>query len=170
MQYFRSECLASHNCYRAEHGTAPLVWSTSLASAAQLRAEQLAGAEPVKFDKDLGENVACLWGSELTGHKVSRIWYEAKKHYDYSAPRLTARSLPFCQVLWEGTREFATGAVTTKQGKHVVVARYHPPASVNRNQVARNVRAHITRQEPNRISADTRWSRHFLGKMRFACF
>ncbi|XP_031560007.1 titin-like isoform X3 [Actinia tenebrosa] len=138
---FRSECISAHNFYRSLHGTTPLVWSTRLADGAQKWAEQLASADSLTYSQErgIGENIACLWGSNVTGNKVTQIWYEESQNYDYSAPRVTPNNRPFCQVVWEGTRELGAGKASTKNGKQVVVARYHPPAS--RKQVEKNVKS-----------------------------
>lgn len=137
---FRSECIAAHNFYRSLHGTTPLVWSTRLADGAQKWAEQLASADSLTYSQErgVGENIACLWGSDVTGNKVTQIWYEESQNYDYSAPRVTPNNRPFCQVVWEGCRELGAGKAATKNGKQVVVARYHPP--VSRKQAEKNVK------------------------------
>lgn len=163
LQRFRNECVAAHNFYRAGHGTPPLCWSTRLAESAQNWAEQLASSGSLRYssEKDIGENLTCLWGSELNGQKVSRIWYEEGKYFDYNKPRVSSRTRSFCQVVWEGTRELGAGAAVTKHGKQIVVARYFPP--VNKKDVARNVKkARSTRD--NEPAYDTRWSRLYLGK------
>ncbi|EDO34552.1 predicted protein, partial [Nematostella vectensis] len=126
---FRVECLAAHNFYRALHGTTPLVWSSKLADGAQTWAEKLAASDSLTYSHERGiaENIACLWGSELTGNKVVQIWYEEEKLYNYSDPKITPETRPFCQVVWAGTRELGVGKSNTKNGKQVVVARYSPP-------------------------------------------
>ena len=167
LQLFRSECIAAHNFFRAAHGTPPLGWSSRLAESAQSWAEQLAicGAVRNSSEKEHGENVASLWGSELTGQKVTRIWYEEARHFNYDKPRFSSRTRSFCQVIWEGSREFGVGAAVTKHGKKIVVARYFPAA--NKKDVAKKVKKpRITQtNDDQRIRAfDTRWSRLYLGK------
>lgn len=167
MQRFRNECVAAHNFYRAAHGTAPLCWSSRLAESAQNWADYLAssvgGSLRYSSDKDIGENLACLWGSELNGQKVTRIWYEEGKYFDYNKPRVNSRTRSFCQVVWEGTRELGAGAAVTKHGKQIIVARYFP--AVNKRDVTRNVKK--TRSTPENeqpLAYDTRWSRLYVGK------
>ena len=167
LQRFRNECVAAHNFYRAGHGTPPLCWSSRLAESAQNWAEYLAssGGGSIRYssDKDIGENLACLWGSELNGQKITRIWYEEGKYFDYNKPRVNSRTRSFCQVVWEGTRELGAGAAVTKHGKQIVVARYFP--AVNKKDVARNVKkARSTRDNEQPLAYDTRWSRLYLGK------
>lgn len=137
---FRSECLSAHNFYRSLHATTPLIWSNRLADGAQRWAEELASADSLTYshERGVGENIACLWGSEVTGNKVTQIWYEEAQNYDYSAPRVTPITRPFCQVIWEGTRELGAGKSTTKNGKQIVVARYNPPAT--RRNAEKNVK------------------------------
>lgn len=166
LQRFRNECLAAHNFYRAAHGTPPLCWSTRLAESAQAWAEQLAsttGSLRYSSAKDVGENLTLLWGSEINGQKITRIWYEEGKHFDYKKPRVNSRTRSFCQVVWEGTRELGAGAAITKHGKQIVVARYFPP--MNRKNVARNVKkAKSTRDNEQPLMFDTRWSSLYVGK------
>ena len=166
LQRFRNECVAAHNFYRAAHGTPPLCWSTRLAESAQAWAEQLAsttGSLRYSSAKDVGENLTLLWGSELNGQKITRIWYEEGKHFDYKKPRVNSRTRSFCQVVWEGTRELGAGAAITKHGKQIVVARYFPP--MNKKNVARNVKkAKSTRENEQPLTFDTRWSSLYVGK------
>ncbi|XP_022779877.1 titin-like isoform X2 [Stylophora pistillata] len=170
LQRFRNECVAAHNFYRAGHGTAPLCWSSRLAESAQNWADYLAssvgGSLRYSTDKDIGENLACLWGSELNGQKVTRIWYEEGKYFDYNKPRVNSRTRSFCQVVWEGTRELGAGAAVTKHGKQIIVARYFP--AVNKRDVTRNVKkARSTRDNEQPLAYDTRWSRLYVGLKEF---
>ena len=171
LQRFRNECVAAHNFYRAAHGTPPICWSTRLAESAQNWAEQLArttGSVRYSSAKGVGENLACLWGSELNGQKVTRIWYEEGQHFDYNNPRVSSRTRSFCQVVWEGTRELGAGAAVTQHGKQIVVARYFPP--LNKEDVKRNVKkATSTRDGEQPLAYDTRWSRLYVGKASFDC-
>lgn len=166
LQRFRDECVAAHNFYRAAHGTPPICWSTKLAESAQNWADQLASATgSLRYSsaKGVGENLACLWGSELNGQKVTRIWYEEVQHFDYYNPCVSSRTRSFAQVVWEGTREFGAGAAVTKYGKQIVVARYFPP--MNKKDVARNVKkVRCTRDDEQPLAYDTRWSRLYVGK------
>ncbi|XP_020612383.1 titin-like isoform X4 [Orbicella faveolata] len=168
LQRFRNECVAAHNFYRAAHGTPPLCWSSRLAESAQSWAQHLAstGSPRYSSEKDIGENFVCLWGSELNGQKVTRIWYEEGKYFDHNKPRVSSRTRSFCQVVWEGTREVGAGAAVTKYGKQIVVARYFPP--MNKKDVARNVKkARSTQDNEQPLAYDTRWSRLYLGLKEF---
>ena len=76
------------------------------------------------------ENIACTWGSQLTGTLVSRMWYEEGKDYDYTRDTLTKFTQNFTQLLWKGSHEIGVGRARTKHGKEIIVARYHPPGNV----------------------------------------
>ncbi|XP_068729496.1 titin-like isoform X1 [Montipora capricornis] len=170
LQRFRNECVAAHNFYRASHGTPPLCWSARLAESAQNWAEQLAstttGSLRYSSVKGFGENLACLWGSELNGQKVTRIWYEEGQYFDYGSTRVTSRTRSFCQVIWQGTRELGAGAAVTENGKQIIVARYFPPLS--KKDVARNVKIpRSTRDGAQPLAYDTRWSRLYVGLKEF---
>lgn len=169
LQRFRNECVAAHNFYRASHGTPPICWSTKLAESAQNWAEHLAsttGSVRYSSVKGVGENLLSLWGSELNGQKVIRIWYEEGQHFNFKSPRVTSRTRSFCQVVWEGTREFGAGAALTKHGKQIIVARYFPP--LNKRDVAKNVKSSRKTQEGDKpLAYDTRWSRLYAGEWTF---
>ncbi|KAK2566988.1 Golgi-associated plant pathogenesis-related protein 1 [Acropora cervicornis] len=169
LQRFRNECVAAHNFYRASHGTPPICWSTKLAESAQNWAEHLAsttGSVRYSSVKGVGENLLSLWGSELNGQKVIRIWYEEGQHFNFKSPRVTSRTRSFCQVVWEGTREFGAGAALTKHGKQIIVARYFPP--LNKKDVAKNVKSSRKTQEGEKpLAYDTRWSRLYAGLKEF---
>ncbi|XP_029197814.2 titin-like isoform X4 [Acropora millepora] len=169
LQRFRNECVAAHNFYRASHGTPPICWSTKLAESAQNWAEHLAsttGSVRYSSVKGVGENLLSLWGSELNGQKVIRIWYEEGQHFNFKSPRVTSRTRSFCQVVWEGTREFGAGAALTKHGKQIIVARYFPP--LNKRDVAKNVKSSRKTQEGEKpLAYDTRWSRLYAGLKEF---
>ena len=165
LQKFRSECLTSHNYYRSLHRTAPLTWNSGLADSAQSWAEQLARSDSLKHsnEKGIGENIACFWGSELTGAKVTQIWYEENQHFDYESLCITSRSRPFCQVIWQDTRQLGAGKAKTIHGKEVIVARYKP--AVTREHVAKNVQRPVS--EPNlapEMSSQAHRSPRLLGK------
>ena len=134
IESFRTETLIAHNQYRAQHSTTPLSLSFQLCEGAQEWAENL--AEGDKFERSpeneyYSENIACTWGSQLTGTLVSRMWYEEGKDYDYTRDTLSKFTQNFTQLLWKGCREIGVGRARTKHGKEIIVARYHPPGNTD---------------------------------------
>ena len=100
MNDFDAGCLSSHNEYRAQHGTPPLVWSHALAAVAQEWANSLANRNVFEHDLNYldlakqGENLAftlfnttkCMNAGQLNCIKCSRIvkdWYSQIKDYDF---------------------------------------------------------------------------------------
>jgi len=102
MNGFDTNCLASHNQYRTVHGSPPLVWSESLAAAAQKWADTLAQRDEFKHDtirtKNQGENLAyfsplrkkcmgeknddCVQCSEMVAD-----WYNEVQNYDFDTAK-----------------------------------------------------------------------------------
>lgn len=132
IERFRTETLIAHNQRRAQHGTAPLALSLQLCEGAQQWAEHLAkcdGFERSPENEYYSENIACTWGSHLTGTLVTRIWYEEGKDYDFEKAVFSRLTQNFTQVIWKETREIGVGRARTKHGKEIIVARYHPPGN-----------------------------------------
>lgn len=132
MENFRTETLIAHNQYRAQHCTTPLSLSLKLCDEAQEWANHL--AEGDLFQKSpandyYNENIACAWGSQLTGTLVSRMWYEEGKNYDYTRNTLGKFTQNFTQLLWKESQELGVGRARSKHGKDIIVARYHPPGN-----------------------------------------
>ena len=80
-------------------------------------------------DKYYNENIACTWGSQITGTLISRMWYEEGKDYDYTRNTLSKFTQNFTQLLWKESREMGVGRARSKHGKEIIVARYHPPGN-----------------------------------------
>ena len=99
------------------------------------------------------ENIACTWGSHLTGTLVSRMWYEEGKDYDYTRDTLSKSSQNFTQLLWKSSREMGVGRARTKHGKEVIVARYHPPG--NNGEFTENVLKKSELTESSTVVVDT---------------
>ena len=132
IEEFRTETLIAHNQYRAQHGAPPLSLSFQLSDGAQQWAAHLAKCDEFMKsaeNENYNENVACTWGSHLTGMLVTRIWYEEGKDYDFEKPIFNKLTQNFTQAIWKETREIGVGRSRTKHGKEIIVARYHPPGN-----------------------------------------
>ena len=97
---FDKNCLDAHNKYRASHGSPPLVWSDSLAAAAQRWADTLAKREKFEHDfetlnkENSGENLAyfapprkkCMGDKKPECVQCSEMvddWYKEVKDFDF---------------------------------------------------------------------------------------
>lgn len=85
---FRDDILKAHNYCRKEHSSPALKWSGKLAAEAQKAADDAAKTntlKPVSLS-NVGQNMAAMSGGELTGQRVTEMWYEEEKNYNYSSP------------------------------------------------------------------------------------
>ena len=142
------------------------MWNSSLADSAQSWADQLARSDYLKYsnEKGIGENIACCWGSNLTGFKATQIWYEEKEYFDYESLCITPRTRSFCQIIWQGTKQLGAAKAKTTHGKELVVARYKP--STTRENVAQNVQTPTTEKKPaHKHSSPAQRLTCFVGKV-----
>lgn len=166
IESFRTETLIAHNQYRAQHSTTPLSLSFQLCDGAQQWAEYL--AENDLFERSpennhYSENIACTWGSHLTGTLVSRMWYEEGKDYDYNKDTLNKFTQNFTQLLWKESCELGVGRARSKHGKDIIVARYHPPGNTN-DYTANVLKKSDSLREPSYL-VDTLALRRIPGKV-----
>lgn len=84
---FRNSVLRTHNRFRKRHGSAPLKWNSNLASMAERAAQEAAQTNTLRSvdNNQVGQNMAAMVGSELTGDRVSTMWYDEEKNYNYSS-------------------------------------------------------------------------------------
>lgn len=138
---FKNEILKSHNEIRAQHGATSLKWNSTLASEAQSWAEDLASRNTIQpsSSNDYGENIAYMSGAQLTGRKVTDMWYEEHDKYNYSNPGFTSTTGHFTQIVWQNSKEMGAGKAVSSSGAQFVVARYQPPGNV-RGQFPENVK------------------------------
>ena len=85
---FKDDILKAHNYCRKEHSSPALKWSGKLAAEAQKAADDAAKTntlKPVSLS-NVGQNMAAMSGGQLTGQRVTEMWYEEEKNYNYSSP------------------------------------------------------------------------------------
>ena len=85
---FKDDILRAHNQFRKDHSSPALKWSGKLAAEAQKAADEAAKTntlKPVSLN-NVGQNMAAMSGGELTGQRVTEMWYEEEKNYNYSSP------------------------------------------------------------------------------------
>jgi hypothetical protein len=139
------QILEEHNYHRAMHQAPPLKLHTELSEESQAYAENIASrGVTVRSDckwqgKNIGENIACLEGTNVTGKQVVDTWYEDIKFYDFSNPKYTPAALQFTEMIWKKTEYIGIGCATAA-GKTYIVANYSPAGSIPRaGQFAENV-------------------------------
>eukprot|EP00794_Sanderia_malayensis_P003339 gene3339-3828_t len=139
---FQDDILKSHNYCRKQHSSPGLKWSSKLAAEAQKAADEAAKTntlKPVSLN-NVGQNMAAMTGGELTGKRVTEMWYEEEKNYDYKRAGFHSSTGSFTQMIWAGSTTFAAAKAIGKQGQQFVVALYEPPGNV-RGQYESNVKS-----------------------------
>ena len=89
---FKNAVLRSHNKLRKRHGSGPLRWNGQLAQQAFEAADEAAKTNTLRSvsNHKVGQNMAAMTGAELTGEKVSSMWYDEESKYDYSAAKFSS--------------------------------------------------------------------------------
>eukprot|EP00795_Rhopilema_esculentum_P014681 gene14681-5774_t len=139
---FRDDILKAHNYCRKEHSSPAVKWSGKLAAEAQKAADEAAKTntlKPVSLN-NVGQNMAAMSGGELTGQRVTEMWYEEEKNYNYSSPGFSSSTGSFTQMIWGESTALGAGKAVGKNGQQFVVALYEPPGNV-RGQYEKNVKA-----------------------------
>ena len=87
--------------YRQRHGAPPLKWSSSLAQAALEAAEEAARTNTLRSVDmpNIGQNMAAMTGGELPGDKVSSMWYDEEKNFDYNNPGFSSSTGKISQLV-----------------------------------------------------------------------
>nr|QNH72467.1 toxin candidate TRINITY_DN13476_c0_g1_i1 [Pachycerianthus borealis] len=138
-----ASCLGSHNNKRALHSTTPsLTWSSSIASAAETYALEMATNGVFQHSgSSYGENL--YWKqSTVAGTCENAVdsWYSEEQYYDYSTGTQKSGYESeaighFTQVVWKSTSEVGVGIAikktTTKNGCQIyyetyIVGQYNP--------------------------------------------
>src|SRR5450432_1798598 len=96
------EMLAAHNAYRTHVGVRPLVWSNSLAIAAQSWADKLLKRGQLAHQQlnSSGENLFEVRGGTATPDDVLHDWASESLDYDYVSNRCHSVCGHYTQVVW----------------------------------------------------------------------
>jgi len=76
--------------------------------------------------------------TELSGNKVSQMWYEEQEHYNYNSPGWNQYCTNFTQMTWRSTQRVGVGrAKRPGGGMQYIVAHYYPAGNIGsfRNNV-----------------------------------
>jgi len=89
---FKNAVLRTHNKLRKRHASGPLRWNSELAQQAFEAADEASKTNTLRSvtNHRVGQNMAAMTGAELTGDKVSSMWYDEESKYDYSAARFSS--------------------------------------------------------------------------------
>lgn len=120
----RRGVLKRHNDFRYQYQARALVWSGTLAAAAQK------WAKTCKFDHDLATLRRYNWGENLTWGTSTwkdaiALWTNEAKYYNYGNPQFSSKTGHFTQVVWASTTRVGCAAQRCSGGKFWV-CRYYP--------------------------------------------
>jgi len=74
--------------------------------------------------------MAAMTGGELTGDRVTTMWYDEEKKYNYDSPGFSSSTGSFTQMVWKDTTEIGVGRAFGPQGQTFVIALYSNPGNV----------------------------------------
>ena len=67
----------------------------------------------------------------MTGRKVTDLWYDEIKNYNFSDPKQSKSPHGhFTQVVWKGSTQMGAAMATSGTGWNFIVARYRPAGSM----------------------------------------
>ncbi|MBD1913481.1 MULTISPECIES: CAP family protein [unclassified Leptolyngbya] len=150
---FRSDALAQHNTYRANHHAPALTSSNALNTSAQRWADRLAATGEFEHSgtNGVGENLyvsyttASSIDAETLANGAVKSWYDEVSKYDYGNPGFSPETGHFTQVVWKGSTELGCGTAQgtatlngTRYNAFYVVCQYAPAGNVQ-GQFAENV-------------------------------
>lgn len=136
---FAQEILDAHNKYRATVGVPPLVWSESLAGAAQAWANTLNSNLTFAHDRAVQNQGENLWmGTDgfFTLTQMVDAWGDERRYFkDGVFPDVSATGNWFdvghyTQMVWRSTKRIGCAGVVGDDGNYRLVCRYSPPGNI----------------------------------------
>ncbi|XP_070690372.1 Golgi-associated plant pathogenesis-related protein 1-like [Pempheris klunzingeri] len=130
---FQQEFLATHNAYRAKHGTPPMKLNSEMTASAQKWADHLLETGQLQHSDEKGENIFNTWSSatiKLTGKEAVDSWYSEIKDYKWSQPGFGNDTGHFTQVVWKDSTQLGVGMASDGH-KAFVVGRYRPAGNMD---------------------------------------
>jgi len=128
--------LQRHNSLRARHGSPPMRLDSSLSSAAESYAQQLAsrGTMDLVHSGVSGENLFVYCDSRGGGgEKATDDWYNEISQYNFGNPGFGWNTGHFTQVVWKGSTRLGIGKATgyvDGMPCEFVVGRYSPAGNL----------------------------------------
>lgn len=130
------EALQQHNHYRTIHHAQPLTLNNELCAMASELANSIAETDSMEtqrvFYKNemLGQNLVFVNNPNISGVKVSDIWYNEINLFNWNAFEAIPETEHFSQMVWKGTRECGFGFAKAKNGGYFGVGLYYPKGNV----------------------------------------
>ncbi|HEV3198977.1 MAG TPA: CAP domain-containing protein [Bryobacteraceae bacterium] len=125
------DMLAAHNAFRKQLGLRLLMWSDSLAAAAQSWANTLLKRHEFRHQSlpSYGENLFEIRGSAAKPDDVVHDWASESLDYDYRLNHCHSECGHYTQIVWRSTVSVGC-AVARGGGREVWVCEYSPPGNV----------------------------------------
>ncbi|VVT46968.1 uncharacterized protein SAPINGB_P001477 [Magnusiomyces paraingens] len=123
---FASECLSTHNKYRALHSAPDLTWNSTLSDYAQ---NYLNGQNCVFAHSGgpYGENIAMGYSS---ASDAIAAWYNEEDLYDYSSGQYSSSTGHFTQIVWTSTTALGCATYDCGSSGSFLVCEYYPAGNV----------------------------------------
>jgi pathogenesis-related protein 1 len=134
--------LEAHNRLRAKQCAPALAWSTKVAASAQKWADKLkkGGCGLQHSGGEYGENLAAGTAGMLDAARVTGMWYDEVKRYNFRSGGFSMQTGHFTQLAWRGTTHLGCARASC-DGIDVWVCQYDPPGNVQ-GQYRDNVGCH----------------------------
>lgn len=142
----QTEMVTVHNKYRSMVEVPALIWSASLASIAQVHADNLKAAQACKPSHSLtagiGENL--FWASAMvssngvskrqavTATQVTDSWGSEKENYSAASNTCAAGKVcgHYTQIVWQTTTQIGCGNAVCDDHTQIWVCNYSPAGNV----------------------------------------
>ena len=146
---FINEAIKYHEILRANHMAPPLIYSEQLSKFSQKWAENLAQTGNIRHSnlidnngREIGENIAILYNSKVTGKFMTMLWYNENVNYDFNDPGFNTGTANFTQLVWKDSKEIGIGLAKCRNGEYIAVANYYPAGNIDESYTE-NVLPHL---------------------------
>lgn len=128
---FKRDFVRRHNELRAVHGCSPLKYDDSIARSAQKWANHLKDLGTLAHGdmENCGQSLS-VSVTDISGDRVTQLWYDENEHYDYNKPGWNQHCTNFTQMVWKATTSVGVGCARRPGGMLYIVAHYYPAGNV----------------------------------------
>ncbi|KAH6789887.1 CAP secretory protein [Perilla frutescens var. frutescens] len=122
----------AHNTPRGQVGVGSVTWNTTLASYAQVYANQrVSDCALTHSNGPYGENLAKGSTSSFTGVTAVNLWAAEKQYYDHTSNSCIGgnQCLHYTQVVWHDSTQIGCARVHCNNGWYYVICSYWQPGN-----------------------------------------
>lgn len=127
--------LNQHNTYRMRHNAANLTWSSTLAAAALVNANNNANNNLFVHttNNQYGENIAYQWGYDNPEY-LGFLWYDEERQYNFQTGSFSDATGHFTQLVWLATSQIGCAYVQAQNtlsnnGYYYLSCEYNSPGN-----------------------------------------